>query len=43
MAIPKPFAECRHFYKPKALRTLDEISADFLAIEKGPRGCWMDC
>ena len=24
----------RHFYKPQPLRTLDEISADILALEK---------
>ncbi len=28
----------RHFYKPQALRTLEEISADILAIEKEAEG-----
>jgi type I restriction enzyme M protein len=28
----------RHFYKPKPLRTLEEISADILAIEKEAEG-----
>ena len=28
----------RHFYKPKPLRTLDEIAADILAIEKEAEG-----
>ena len=28
----------RHFYKPQALRTLDEISADILALEKETEG-----
>jgi type I restriction enzyme M protein len=28
----------RHFYKPQPLRTLEEISADILAIEKGAEG-----
>ena len=28
----------RHFYKPQPLRTLDEISADILAIEKEAEG-----
>ena len=28
----------RHFYKPQSLRTLDEISADILAIEKEAEG-----
>src|ERR1700740_462917 len=28
----------RHFYKPQPLRTLDEISADILAIEKEADG-----
>ena len=28
----------RHFYKPLALRTLDEIRADILAIEKEAEG-----
>ncbi len=28
----------RHFYKPKALRTLDEIAADILAVEKETEG-----
>jgi type I restriction enzyme M protein len=28
----------RHFYKPKPLRTLDEISADILAVEKEAEG-----
>ncbi len=28
----------RHFYKPRPLRTLDEISADILAIEKETEG-----
>lgn len=28
----------RHFYKPQPLRTLDEISADILAIEKESKG-----
>jgi type I restriction enzyme M protein len=28
----------RHFYKPKPLRTLEEISADILAIEKEADG-----
>ena len=26
----------RHFYKPQPLRTLEEIAADILAIEKDP-------
>ena len=33
----------RHFYKPRQLRTLEEISADILAIEKEAEGCWMAC
>ena len=28
----------RHFYKPQPLRTLEEISADILAIEKEAEG-----
>ena len=28
----------RNFYKPKPLRTLEEISADILAIEKEAEG-----
>jgi type I restriction enzyme M protein len=28
----------RHFYKPKRLRTLEEISADILAVEKEAEG-----
>jgi len=28
----------RHFYKPQPLRTLEEISADILAIERGAEG-----
>jgi len=28
----------RHFYKPQALRTLDEIRADILAVEKEAEG-----
>jgi type I restriction enzyme M protein len=28
----------RYFYKPKALRTLEEIRADLLAVEKGAEG-----
>ncbi|MBK8362002.1 MAG: hypothetical protein IPL15_24855 [Comamonadaceae bacterium] len=28
----------RHFYKPQPLRTLEEISADILAIEKEANG-----
>ena len=28
----------RHFYKPQPLRTLDEISADILAIEQESEG-----
>ena len=28
----------RHFYKPKPLRTLAEIAADILAIEKAAEG-----
>jgi type I restriction enzyme M protein len=28
----------RHFYKPRPLRTLEEISADILAIEKEAEG-----
>ena len=28
----------RHFYKPRPLRTLEEISADILAIEKDAQG-----
>ena len=28
----------RHFYKPQPLRTLDEISADILALEKETEG-----
>ena len=28
----------RHFYKPQPLRTLEEISADILAIEKEADG-----
>ena len=28
----------RHFYKPKPLRTLEQISADILAIEKEAEG-----
>jgi type I restriction enzyme M protein len=28
----------RHFYKPKALRSLDEIAADILAVEKETEG-----
>jgi type I restriction enzyme M protein len=28
----------RHFYKPKPLRTLEEISADILAIEREAGG-----
>ena len=28
----------RHFYKPKPLRTLEEISADILAIEREAEG-----
>ena len=28
----------RHFYKPKPLRTLEEISADILAVEKEAEG-----
>jgi len=28
----------RHFYKPQPLRTLDQISADILAIEKETEG-----
>jgi type I restriction enzyme M protein len=33
----------RHFYKPQPLRTLEEISADILAIEKEAEGCWTAC
>ena len=28
----------RHFYKPQPLRTLEEISADILAIEREAEG-----
>jgi len=28
----------RHFYKPKKLRSLDEIRADLLAVEKEAKG-----
>ena len=28
----------RHFYKPKPLRTLEEIAADILAIEREAEG-----
>ena len=28
----------RHFYRPQALRTLEDISADILAIEKEAEG-----
>jgi len=28
----------RHFYKPKKLRSLDEIHADLLAVEKEAKG-----
>lgn len=28
----------RYFYKPKALRSLEEIRADLLAVEKGAEG-----
>jgi type I restriction enzyme M protein len=28
----------RHFYKPQPLRTLDEISADILAVEQEAEG-----
>jgi len=28
----------RYFYKPKALRSLDEIRADLLAVEKEAEG-----
>jgi len=28
----------RYFYKPKALRPLEEIRADFLAVEKEAEG-----
>ena len=28
----------RHFYKPQPLRTLEEISADILALEKETEG-----
>jgi len=28
----------RHFYKPQAIRTLDEIRADILALEKKTEG-----
>ena len=28
----------RHFYKPQPLRTLEQISADILAIEKEAEG-----
>ncbi len=32
----------RHFYKPQPLRTLEEISADILAIEKEAEGLLED-
>jgi type I restriction enzyme M protein len=32
----------RHFYKPQPLRTLEEISADILAIEKEAEGLLSD-
>ena len=28
----------RHFYKPKPMRTLDEIRADLLAVERETEG-----
>jgi type I restriction enzyme M protein len=28
----------RHFYKPQPLRTLEEISADIIAVEKESKG-----
>ena len=33
----------RHFYKPQPLRTLEEISADILAVEQEAEGLWMGC
>ena len=30
----------RYFYKPKPMRSLEEIRADILALEQKPRGCW---
>src|SRR5207253_7897815 len=32
----------RHFYKPQPLRTLEEISADILALEKETEGMLAD-
>jgi len=33
----------RHFYKPKPLRTLEEIRADILAIEQESKGLLDEC
>ena len=30
----------RHFYKPQPMRSLEEIRADILALERETEGCW---